>query len=495
MQTRLRKATIKTLLVLLASVLSLRVSADEGDDWATVVDRTSHRASSFDKTGGNADYVANFEPGKSIVMLDTDGPGKITHLWFTVSGFSNHPFMLRDLALRITWENAKVPSVEVPLGDFFGLGHGKTYNVHCKPINVGENTRALNCYWPMPFYKHARLELVNRGERSFHKVYFNVDYELGPIPPRQGLFHAEFRRVKELPPQQLAGNIQGRDNYVILDAQGEGQYAGCFLFVDSAPGGWWGEGDEMMFFDGEKTPSITGTGTEDYFCNAWGFHAISNYPYYGVPFMEVQPDGWTQTAVYRLHLPDPVRFKKSLRVTIEHGWPGKAANDYSSVAFWYQLEPNAQRQPLPEGLDILPKTHLAEKSATTPKSFRISATELEPVLLRQGIAARALAAPKRDSYKGGFLQIDSPGKAVEIPLAVHAPGKYRVAATLRDIGQTAPVSIGFKGGQPQTLEKIEKKQTIVELGEIEVGADSTVTIAVESSAAFAIDSFQVEVQK
>ena len=110
--------------------------------------------------------------------------------------------------------------------------------------------------------------------------------------------------------QPLVGNTTGKDNYVILDTQGEGQYVGCFLFVDSAPGGWWGEGDEMMYIDGDKMPTIIGTGTEDYFCNAWGFSGTSNFPYYGLPFLEKQPDGWTQTTAYRLHLPDPVRFKK-----------------------------------------------------------------------------------------------------------------------------------------------------------------------------------------
>ncbi len=484
---------ILTSAILASNLLIGALAAAAGDDWATVVDRSSHRASSFDKTGGNADCIDSFEPGRTIVLIDADGPGEITHCWFTVSSFQNHPFMLRDLLLRITWENAKLPSVEVPLGDFFGLGHGKEYQIHCRPINVGASPKAMNCYWPMPFYKHARLELVNNGSRTFRKIFYNIDYELGPIPPRQGLFHAEFRRVKDLRPQSLDGNITGKDNYVILDARGEGQYVGCFLFVDSAPGGWWGEGDDMMFIDGEETPSINGTGTEDYFCDAWGFHAIDNYPFYGVPFKEEQPDGWTQTTAYRFHLPDPVRFKKSLRVTIEHGWQGKKPNDYSSVAYWYQLEPNAHRNPLPAGPDYLPQTH-SSKSAAVPKSLQICATQAEPILRRQGIAVRAITTPRANSLMGGVLRIDSPGKAVDIPLAVRAPGKYRVAVKLYDLGQSAPVSLGFKDGRTKTLAKITKKQSTIKLGEIEVGKDQTIVITAESPSVFAVDSFLVDVQ-
>src|SRR5690606_2179176 len=120
----------------------------------------------------------------------------------------------------------------------------------------------------------------------------------------------------------LEGNTHGKHNYVLLDTKGEGQYVGCFLFVDSAPGGWWGEGDEMIFLDGEEQPSIVGTGTEDYFGNAWGFNAVFHYPYYGAPLLKRSEDGWRQTTVYRFHVPDPVRFQKQIRVTLEPTWPG-----------------------------------------------------------------------------------------------------------------------------------------------------------------------------
>jgi hypothetical protein len=266
---------------------------------------------------------------------------------------------------------------------------------------------------------------------------------------------------------------------------------GCFLFVDSAPGGWWGEGDEMMFIDGGKTPSIGGTGTEDYFGNAWGFNEVGNFLFYGVPFLEKQPDGWTQTSVYRLHIPDPVRFKKSLRVTIEHIWRDKVANDYSSVAYWYQLQPVPQRETLPVGTDNQPRTH-PQKSAAPATSLKTSATELEPILRQRGIAARALRTGETLAIGGGFLQIDAPGKVVEIPVSVPAPGKYRVAVRLYGARCRAAVAMGLEGGSMQTVKKVKSKQPAVPLGIVEVGADGICTITARSSAAFAIDYFYID---
>ncbi|MBN2021315.1 MAG: DUF2961 domain-containing protein [Pirellulales bacterium] len=492
MPRTLGRSTIVFAIVLLGVWTSNRHVAADLADLPTVVDRSSHRASSFDRTGGNNDNVRSFEPGTTHVLLDTDGPGVITHVWMTVSGFPGHDLLLRDLVLRIYWENAKVPSIEVPLGDFFGLGHGKAYCVHSAAINVGANPRALNCYWPMPFAKHARIEVTNEGARSIRRIYYNVDYELGLVPANQGLFHAAFRRVKELQPQNLVGNTSGKDNYVILDTQGQGQYVGCFLFVDSAPGGWWGEGDEMIYLDGEETPSIIGTGTEDYFCNAWGFRETANFPFYGIPLLEKQPDGWLQTTVYRLHVADPVRFKKSIRVTIEHGWPGKVINDYSSVAYWYQLTPVARREPLPLGPANYPRTHAAPpKEPPKPTSFRMSATQVEAPLRAAGVAARAMTVGHGEGLGGGYLQIDAPGKPVKIPVNVAAPGKYRVVVRLLDVGQDVPVTVGLAGQPAKKLDKIAPRQPAVDLGTIEIGEDRTITIEARSPAVFAVDWIKV----
>ncbi|MGB9626342.1 MAG: glycoside hydrolase family 172 protein, partial [Phycisphaerae bacterium] len=215
---------------------------DELADIATIVDRTTHRASSYDRSGGNEDAIVSFAPDTAHVLMEADGPGRVTHIWMTVGVFPNHTTFLRDLVLRAYWERSRVPSVEVPLGDFFALGHCKRYLVQSIPVAVGANPGAMNCYWPMPFHKHARIEICNAGGRSIRKLYYHVDYELGSIPPDQGLFHAVYRRDKQVPAQAAAGNTTGAGNYVILDTAGEGQYVGCVLSVDAQPGGWWGEG-------------------------------------------------------------------------------------------------------------------------------------------------------------------------------------------------------------------------------------------------------------
>ena len=477
---------------LLLGSMALVVSAEELADVATVKNLSSHRASSFDRTGGNTDNITEFAPGETLTMLDTDGPGRIGHIWATVSNYDGHETFLRDLVIRIYWEGSKVPSVEVPLGDFFGLGHGKRYQVCSAPVCVGENDRALNCYWPMPFYKHARVELYNNGQRSIRRIYFNIDYDLGQIPPDQALFHAQFRRVKELPPKPFTKT--GKDNFVMLETQGEGQYLGCFFSVDSAPGGWWGEGDEMIFIDGDKMPTITGTGTEDYFCNAWGFKKPFNYPYYGVPFLEKLPDGWLQTTAYRFHIPSPVRFKKSIRVTMEHHWGKKAVNDYSCVAFWYQTKPTTDRMPIPAAEKNHPRFHPEKNASKKPSSLKLCATEFEAALRKQGVAVKAITLERREGFGGAALRIDSKSEPVELPLPSLAPGQYRVKIGFYGIGKETPVTIGVEGSPSQTV-SIGKKGAVVTLEKVTIGKDKTSNLTFQSSAPFAIDYVSFDITK
>lgn len=490
MQNRFHKTFWSGISLGILLIQTIVANADNLAGLATVVDRTSHRASSFDRTGGNNDNVMALAPGETHVMLDTNGPGKIEHIWMTVSPFNGHETFLRDLVIRIYWEGSKVPSVEVPLGDFFGLGHGKQYKVCSSPVCVGINDRALNCYWPMPFYKHARVEIYNNGSRSIRRIYYNVDYDLGKIAPNQALFHAEFRRVKDLAPKPFTKD--GKDNFVILDTKGEGQYVGCFLFVDSAPGGWWGEGDEMIFIDGAKMPTITGTGTEDYFCNAWGFRETFCYPYYGVPLLEKSSDRWSQTTAYRFHIPSPIRFKKSIRVTMEHHWGGKATYDYSCVAYWYQRKPNTVREPLPEAAKNHPRDHQKKTAAQKPVSLKLCGTEFEASLRAKGVAVKAITLGYRDGFKGGVLRVNPKGKPVEMTTPVVAAGQYRVKVRFYGIGETGPVRIGLKGQEPKTVARVGKKGAVVDLGTIELKKNGPISVVLESGGAFAIDYVEVK---
>jgi hypothetical protein len=484
-----RLAIVMAVLSSLAAAAGVARGASGGlEDLARVRDAESRRASSWDRTGGNLDCLVDFRPGATH-RIDLDGPGRITHLWMTGSAFPGHATFLRDLVLRIYWDGSDVPSVEVPVGDFFGLGHGRAYAYASLPVAVGGNDHALNCYWPMPFRRQARVELYNNGDRTIRSIYYHVDYERGEQPADQAYFHAAYRREKALRTQDGSANLSGKDNYVILDAAGRGQYVGCFLFVDAQPGGWWGEGDDMIFVDGSETPTINGTGSEDYFNNAWGYDRPFSYPYYGCPLLEKRPDGGTLTAVYRWHVVDPIRFKTHVRVTIEHLFDRKAANDYSSVAFWYQDRPAAGRDPLPRGGDNHPAIHPATRPATAAPvaKVEVNATELEASLLARGVRAEAHRATAAGRVvPGGWLRVDTAGREVEVPVpAPSGPGTYGVAVRTVDVGGGSDgagggsVRVGLKGGAPKV---VDRAGAWTDIGDAAT-ADGVVTLVVKGEPA------------
>jgi hypothetical protein len=302
---------------------------------------TSKRISSYDRTGGNNDRLS-IEPGKTAVLAEIKGPAAIHHIWVTISAES---FYGRKIILRMYWEGEESPSVEVPIGDFFGVGHGLNRNFSSLPINCSSNGRARNCYWYMPFQKSARITATNEGTRTVGAFYYYIDYrELPDLPSDTPCFHAQYRQ--EIPCQPLK-------NYLILDASGHGHYVGCNLSILQRAMGWWGEGDDMIYVDGENTPSLSGTGSEDYFSDAWGMREDEN-PFYGCPLQEPDFKTGSKATVYRFHIPDPIPFKKSIRVTIEHGHANNRSDYFSSVAYWYQSEPHKPFPPLPAMEDRLP---------------------------------------------------------------------------------------------------------------------------------------------
>ncbi len=312
------------------------------------------RVSSWDTSGRNADRWL-IKPGESRILADIEGPGRITHLWLTQA---NH---YRECLLKITWDNSPRPSVLVPLGDFFCLGHGivNSFQSFLFSASTGANNRfnegcALNCYVPMPFRKRARIELVNES-RETHLQYFYVDYEKLPpsaIDREEGYFHAEFRRTNpfggwghEITVNRPEADIVNRErqawenNYVILDTRGRGHYIGCNLSVTNFQGTWWGEGDDMIWVDGYKwPPDLHGTGSEDYLNQAWGMQPNA-FMRNGSSIHESNTGGY-QTS-YVLHLENPVRFGREVKVTIEHGHGNHLANEMSSVAYWYADKPCA----------------------------------------------------------------------------------------------------------------------------------------------------------
>jgi hypothetical protein len=315
------------------------------------------RISSYDRSGGNADY-REIETGATLTILDSDGPGEITHFWATLSTpEDNH---LKRLVLRMYWDGETTPSVETPLGDFFGLGLGEYHTWESAVLSVA-NERALNSYFPMPFQKHARITVTNEGKMKVDAFYFNLDCRRysKPIPPDTLYFHAQFRQAQPNhgwtndwkdngdPRVDGAKNLDGTDNYVWMEATGRGHFVGVTMSVLQNQDYWWGEGDDMFFIDGESTPSITGTGSEDYFLGAYDFgHGPSSYQMYGAPVKGEERAGG-RYSVYRFHLDSPITFTKSLRATIEHGHANHRSDNFYTVAYWYQIEPHAAFPALP----------------------------------------------------------------------------------------------------------------------------------------------------
>jgi hypothetical protein len=328
---------------------------------STISSARTHRASSWDVAGRNQDSW-KIAPGETRVLADLRGPGCITHLWMTQR---NH---YRECLLRFTWDNATQPSVLVPLGDFFGLGHGivnsyqsALFSASVQPQHQNKFNQgcALNCYAPMPFRERALIELINESS-EVHNQYFYVDYETyeHPLPEANGYFHAEFRRENplggwgdEIPVNKPETNIVNKErqawenNYLILETKGRGHYIGCTLSVTNFHSIWWGEGDDMIWVDGYKwPPDLHGTGSEDYLNQAWGMQPNA-FLHNGSSIFEHNTNGYQSS--YVLHLENPVRFEKEIKVTIEHGHGNHLRNEMSSVAYWYAQAPSGAIAPPP----------------------------------------------------------------------------------------------------------------------------------------------------
>ncbi len=350
----------------------------------------------------------SIEPGATLVLAEMDGPGEITHFWNTVS--SPDPFYGRSLVLRFYWDGQEYPSVEVPLGDFFGMGHGAMESYTSQPAAISSFGRAKTCYWRMPFAKHARVTVTNEStEHRCDSFYYYLDWHsLASFPEDAAYFHAVYHQ--QFPAQP--------GNYTVLETRGRGHYVGTVYSVHQVELGWFGEGDDFFFIDGEETPSLRGTGTEDYFNDAWGFRQF-NTPYYGVSLWEGYFPGDRVTA-YRWHIEDPVPFATSLKVTMEHR--GSIFTDgadhlgqfierpdwVSSVAFWYQDAPVAVASELPAA------------------SARVAPYRVIPVSAMEVTANPPMMLIK-DEHSLTYIP-GKPDAAIEIAFVIEEGGRYQINA-------------------------------------------------------------------
>lgn len=297
-------------------------------------------------------------PGETSTLCETDGPGMLTHMWFT--GYIGHSFIL-----RIYWDGADEPSVEAPLSAFFGMAYDENfadidgrYPTLNSTLMLVAPGRGYNSYFEMPFRKSCRVTMENRSA-GVQTLYYMISGWKGSLPENTGYFHAVYRQ--EHPVQK------GR-SYVVLDGiTGKGRFVGMTLAVGvNGHNTCWVEGEAKMYIDGERYPSLNYTGTEDYFCGAYAFgndielHRYQTFQGLYVGMHAILGDtsamynAQKRFLLYRWHVKDEIWFGSSFRMVMDNlGWTGPRYDDYTSVAYWYADRPSALPFSLPDDKELI----------------------------------------------------------------------------------------------------------------------------------------------
>lgn len=407
-----RNVLLRVVVAVLMLGIAAEAAADEGllDALTRPQAYEARRASSSNEDLTKNGDARPIPPGETLVLMDEAGPGVITHFWNTVG--AEDLFYGRSLVLRIYYDGAEHPSVQAPLGDFFGVGHGAYANYTSAVATVSSHGRARTCYWRIPFRERVKVTISNdHPEHKVDSFYYYLNWrKLDALPEDTLYFHALYRQEMPAAP----------GNYVMLETEGRGHYAGTVHSAQQVELGWYGEGDDFFYIDGATEPQLRGTGTEDYFNDAWGFREFST-PFHGVSLYEGVFPGDRVTA-YRWHLPDPVPFEQSLKVEIEHR--GSVFTDQaqhlgqfferpdwvSSVAFWYQYPPRAIEDPLP------------------PVEKRIAPYRVLPV---RELAHRADPPAILVPSGAGVSYVPGTHEArLDIDFAVEEDGRYQISAVV-----------------------------------------------------------------
>ncbi|WP_343303499.1 glycoside hydrolase family 172 protein [Chitinophaga niabensis] len=332
------------LIIMICSCSSLY--AQEMTDLSIIQQQVkSKRISSYDRSGDNHDNLQHIKHGEKRVIFDVKGTGIIKHIWMTMGP---EPAVLsrNDIIIRMYWDGQEYPSVESPIGPFFGQGWNETYLFTSAPLVAAPmDGMGLVSYFAMPFQKGGKVEIENQSGREINTLYFYIDYvEMKQLPQHAGRFHAWYNKQLTASVDSIENehwmfgpgkpNKTGKDNYLIANIKGKGHFVGVNYYVHSPTPYWYGEGDDMIFVDDNI---LYGTGTEDYFNTSWGAPKTPYAtPYFGYARVNNDIGFLGRTHIYRFNIADPIHFDSLFRFTIEHGSMNVLTLDLASVAYWYQ---------------------------------------------------------------------------------------------------------------------------------------------------------------
>ena len=354
----------------------------------------------------------NLAGGKTVTVANLTGTRAITGLWVKMNPdtMQKSPGILRDVVLRIKWDGEKNPSVWTPLGDFFGTGPGVN---EYKSLPLGMTKDYFYSYWYMPFAKGAVVELVNDGKNTFNGEVIIAHAPVTQPIESLGRFHAKWHRDAFLPTEK-----ERWIDWPMLKTEGKGRFCGVMLAVWNPKGGWWGEGDEKFFVDGEKFPSTIGTGSEDYFGYAW----CDPTPFQNAYHNQTLCSGNVgNISVNRWHITDNVPFQKSFKADIEKYYPNIRPALYASITYWYLA---------PGGVDPY---------GAVPIKERASSYEPRPVVVIGAIEGESMNVLGKTAGMTQPQGLDllskgcqlwwtqgKPGDKLDLALPVKKTGKYEI---------------------------------------------------------------------
>jgi len=308
--------------------------------------------------------VDHLHPGHAVEVGLFEGPGVVRQMWFTTQ--SDDEDIYADLILRVWWDDDSEPAIEVPMGEFFGVGFGEERLVRSAAVEMIPaglpGHAALTCWLSMPFEK-ARFTVENTSDTEailFHIINWEeVDSVAG-----EGRLQTQVHRSTPV--------TKGR-HHTVLAERGRGHFVGMVYSVKRLGPGAWVEGGEDFYIDirddewaalenwdrslvkpdravpedersvanqpmGPVYPTLPGIGGEDYFSMSWGYRVEDRSLYHGVSLGPDDPED--RMTAYRFHILDPIRFKENIRVHFRnHGWDVQAREDeIHTVAFYYLEE-------------------------------------------------------------------------------------------------------------------------------------------------------------